>query len=89
MLDLRPYREREDGAAVYALWQAALGRQWPIDIAAFLKLLTGSPLREAALTHLRQHSVTKVQVGAGHSVSMEISLNALFRSCPGGFERSG
>jgi GNAT superfamily N-acetyltransferase len=44
MLDLRPYREREDGAAVYALWQAALGQQWPIDAADFQRLLADSPL---------------------------------------------
>jgi hypothetical protein len=46
MLDLRPYR-RADSAAVYTLWQAALGRQWPIAAADFHKLLTSAPLYQA------------------------------------------
>src|SRR5262245_22495642 len=44
MYDLRPYRKREDAAAVYALWQATVGEQWPIAAADFNQLLTGSPL---------------------------------------------
>jgi beta-N-acetylhexosaminidase len=44
MVDLRRYREQADAAAVYALWQAALGAEWPIAAADFHQLLTGSPL---------------------------------------------
>jgi beta-N-acetylhexosaminidase len=47
MFDLRPYRQQADDAAVYALWQAALGRQWPIAASDFHQLLTGSPLYQA------------------------------------------
>ena len=47
MLDLRPYRQPADSAAVYALWQAALGQQWPIAAADFHQLLTGSPQYQA------------------------------------------
>jgi hypothetical protein len=42
MHDLRPYRHPADSAALYALWQAALGAQWPITAADFDRLLTGS-----------------------------------------------
>src|SRR6187399_1748700 len=44
MVDLRPYRHSADSAAVYALWQAVLGQQWPIAAADFDRLLTKSPL---------------------------------------------
>ncbi len=47
MPDLRPYHQASDSAAVYALWQAALGRQWPIAAADFHRLLTESPLYQA------------------------------------------
>jgi ribosomal protein S18 acetylase RimI-like enzyme len=47
MTDIRPYSEHEDAAAVYALWQAALGRQWPIGAGYFHRLLTDSPQYQA------------------------------------------
>ncbi|HEU5100351.1 MAG TPA: GNAT family N-acetyltransferase [Roseiflexaceae bacterium] len=47
MIDIRPYREQEDAAAVYALWQTALGRQWPIGAGDFHKLLTDFPQYQA------------------------------------------
>jgi len=47
MLDVRPYRQPADSAAIYALWQAVLGRQWPIAAADFHRLLTGSPQYQA------------------------------------------
>jgi beta-N-acetylhexosaminidase len=47
MLDVRPYRQPADSAAIYALWQAVLGRQWPIAAAEFHWLLTGSPQYQA------------------------------------------
>jgi predicted N-acetyltransferase YhbS len=47
MFDLQPYDQPADAAAVYALWQAALGRQWPIAAADFYQVLTGSPLYQA------------------------------------------
>jgi ribosomal protein S18 acetylase RimI-like enzyme len=43
MAEIRPYREHQDAGATYALWQAALGRQWPIDAGDFQKLLTDFP----------------------------------------------
>jgi beta-N-acetylhexosaminidase len=47
MLELRPYHQPADSVAVYALWQAAMGAQWPITAADFHRLLTGSPLYQA------------------------------------------
>jgi predicted N-acetyltransferase YhbS len=47
MLDLRPYHQPADSAAIYALWQAALGQQWPIAAADFHRLLTESPQYQA------------------------------------------
>lgn len=47
MLGLRPYDQQADSAAVYALWQATLGRQWPIAATDFHRLLTESPLYQA------------------------------------------
>jgi beta-N-acetylhexosaminidase len=47
MFDVRPYHQAADSAAVYALWQAALGQQWPIVAADFHRLLTESPLYQA------------------------------------------
>jgi beta-N-acetylhexosaminidase len=47
MVDVRPYHQAADSPAVYALWQAALGRQWPIAAADFHRLLTESPLYQA------------------------------------------
>ena len=44
MLDVRPYHQPADSAAVYALWQAEVGQQWPITAADFQRLLTESPL---------------------------------------------
>jgi hypothetical protein len=42
MYDLQPYRHPADSAALYALWQTALGAQWLIAAADFDRLLTGS-----------------------------------------------
>lgn len=47
MFDLRSYRQQADSDAVYTLWQAALGQQWPIAAADFHRLLTESPLYQA------------------------------------------
>jgi beta-N-acetylhexosaminidase len=47
MVDVRPYRQAADSAAVYTLWQAALGQQWPITATDFHRLLTESPLYQA------------------------------------------
>jgi beta-N-acetylhexosaminidase len=43
MVDVRPYHQATDSVAVYALWQAAVGAQWPIAAADFHWLLTNSP----------------------------------------------
>lgn len=43
MVDVRPYRQQTDAAAVYTLWQAVLGQQWPLTAADFYRLLTESP----------------------------------------------
>jgi beta-N-acetylhexosaminidase len=47
MIDLRPYHQLADSAAVYTLWQTVMGEQWPIAAADFQHLLTGSPLYQA------------------------------------------
>ena len=47
MVDIRPYREHEDAARVYELWQAELGQQWPIDAGDFHRLLTDFPQYQA------------------------------------------
>ena len=44
MFDIRPYQQQADSAAVYALWQAAVGQPWPIAAADFHHVLTSSPL---------------------------------------------
>jgi beta-N-acetylhexosaminidase len=47
MIVIHAYDDERNKAAVYALWQAALGRQWPIAAADFQRLLTESPSYQA------------------------------------------
>jgi beta-N-acetylhexosaminidase len=47
MVTIERYDTERDEEAIYALWRAALGREWPLAQAAFAKLLTGSPLYQA------------------------------------------
>ena len=48
MFDLRAYRQQTDAAAIYTLWQSALGQQWPIAAADFHEVLAGSPLYQTS-----------------------------------------
>src|SRR5262245_58762155 len=47
MITIHPYIPEQDEAAVFALWQAALGQQWPLAAADFRLVTTGSPHYQA------------------------------------------
>src|SRR5262245_18652588 len=42
MVTIHAYNPEQDEAAVFALWQAALGQQWPLAAADFRLVTTGS-----------------------------------------------